>query len=173
MTNYTHPGQHVTSTIDGQQYVSRDWQGNALFTCCRGRAACGRHTNYVPKVNAAARIAAGRAVWQVESVDERERTADLWTTRDNGETDRRVIGFENLTIVSPSEYARDMGAQIVDVEPGAFPSTAASSSTRSTARPRSCPSCHSKGKPRRMPGIEDPIERECINSWHRQQEAKD
>lgn len=111
MTNYfTHPGQHATTTIQGQQYVDHDWQGNARFTCCRGRAACGRHVNYTPKVEQCARIANGPAVWQVESVDERERLVTLWTVRDNGETDRRVIGFENLTIVSPAEYARDMGA---------------------------------------------------------------
>jgi len=110
MTNYTHPGQHMTVTFGPDTVVAYDWQGNALFTCCRGRAACGRHVNYVPKVDQPARIANGPAVWQVEAVDEHERTVDLWTIHDNGITYRRVIGFENLTIVSAERYAQDMGA---------------------------------------------------------------
>lgn len=107
---FTHPGQHLTVNVGRDEVVAYDWQGNALFTCCRGRAACGRHVNYVPKVDQPARIANGPAVWQVEAVDERERTVDLWTIRDSGDTDRRVIGFENLTIVSAERYAQDMGA---------------------------------------------------------------
>jgi hypothetical protein len=107
-SGFTHPGRHVTVTFGNSEVVAHDWQGNTMFTCCRGRAACGSHTNYLPVVEQAARIANGPAVWLVGAVDERERTVDLTTVRDSGETEYRVIGFENLTIVSPDDYVRDM-----------------------------------------------------------------
>jgi len=43
---------------------------------------------------------------------------------------------------------------------------------REVARPRSCPTCHSPGLPRRIPGLEDPITRACTDSWHESRQAQ-
>lgn len=98
MTNYTHPGQRATTSIGGGSIAAYDWQGNPLYTCCKGRAGCGEgNTNYVPKVNQMASIAAGPAVWQITEVDEHERTAVLISATSDYRT--HVIHFRNLTVV--------------------------------------------------------------------------
>lgn len=106
MSNYTHPGQHVTALVGRDTIVAYGPQGNPLFTCCGGRAACGGHVNYLPQVGQFARIAAGPAVWRIVEVDEQDRAITLLSVT-RVDSDYRAISFENCTVVQCPDICPD------------------------------------------------------------------
>lgn len=106
MSNYTHPGQFARRIVGGIELAAHDWQGYPIMTCCRGRAACGSHTNYLPQVGQYARIDRGPGIWTIERVDERERYVELSYADVVGDEHTRTVGFERMAVVSPEVYMR-------------------------------------------------------------------